>query len=193
MLIVLGGFLPFDASLATAAQHPLRTKLEFSTEYLRPIHENRQIDTRTLNLLFGWERWPEHPFTFLFGLSLTHAAGEISQRDENFTERVLPSEATGLGPVFKVKFEPFVYRRLSAGAEIWGGVILYSDHFPAGGDIYNFMQRAGFSVSYRTRDGRHQVQASWKWMHVSNGQGIGDYNPSYEGSGPGVSWNFYFN
>lgn len=169
----------------------LRTRTEVGAEYLYPIHDNRQIETLSFNVMHVWERWRDHPFTFGTGLTFTGVRGEITQHDDNWQRIVSDTAAIGLGPIFRVKFEPFVYRGFSPGAGVSGGLILYSDHFPPGGDIYNFMWRADVSLNYRGDDNRSFFSISWKTMHVSNGQGISDKNPSYEGDGLELSWGWY--
>lgn len=174
------------------ADSQLRTSVELGAEFLAPIHTNRDIETINFNLLYVWERWPEHPFTFGSGFTLSNARGKITQLNNNFEEINSATHETGLGPTFRLKYEPFVYRGFSPGMEFSGGILIYSDHFPPGGDSYNFMWRAGISVNYRSMDRQLYIAATWKWMHVSNGQGITDENPSYEAQGPGVTWSWYF-
>lgn len=187
----LFGVIVICCSQTLHADAKLRTQTKLGSEFLFPTHENRQIETITFNFMHVWERWPEHPFTFGTGLSVTGAKGRITQHDDNWQEIVSDTQAVGLGPVFRVKYEPIVYRGFSPGIGLWGGLILYSDHFPPGGDVYNFMWRSGISLNYRSGNGRSFFSLSWKWMHVSNGQGITDRNPSYEAEGLGFSWGWY--
>ena len=60
--------------------------------------------------------------------------------------------------------------------------MVYSDRFPPGGDYYNFTWRMGGSLHIRLTD-TVTLTAGARWMHVSNGQGLGRHNPAYESVG----------
>jgi len=164
----------------------LKPILEGGIEYLYPIHDNRQIHTISCNFLYGWERFDKHPFTFQFGLTATRAWGNIIQLDSSFSEVKTDNKAIGIGPVFVVEYEPFVYKNFSVSPVFSGGIILYSNRFPHGGDIYNFMWRFGGAIHYGLKN-KTKISLSGKWMHVSNGQGLSPKNPSYEGMGIEIS------
>lgn len=181
LFIILMG-LSFNVSFGQSGSSFLRQNHEIALEYLSPIHENRDIQTITLNLLNGWERYKRHPFTFQYGLTITYAWGNITQGSSNIVPTISDNSAIGIGPVFYVKYEPFVYKGISISPYLSGAFILYSSRFPHGGDIYNFMWRVGGSLHYRVNS-VYKFSLSPIWMHVSNGQGISDKNPSYEGFG----------
>lgn len=61
-------------------------------------------------------------------------------------------------------------------------VLIYDRPFPAGGDHYNGMFQIGPSFSFTPARG-HTLTLGYRWMHVSNGQGLGAHNPAYEGKG----------
>ena len=86
-----------------------------------------------------------------------------------------------------MRYQPFVYRGFSISPDFSGGLIFYSDKFPHGGDIYNFMWRMGGAVHYRFNK-KYAINLNVKWMHVSNGQGLGPQNPSYEAWGIGFGF-----
>ncbi len=165
----------------------IRKKYEAGLEYLTPRdRHDRNIRTISMNTLYGWERFEKTPFTFVVGITSTYAWGTITQFDENLDEITFSNNAFGIGPVYLLRFEPFIYRGLSLAPEFMGGIILYSKEFPAGGDIYNFMWRLGGSINYRVNK-NYSININTKWMHVSNGQGVGPGNPSYEALGFGIA------
>ncbi|MFQ5469725.1 MAG: acyloxyacyl hydrolase [Gammaproteobacteria bacterium] len=63
-----------------------------------------------------------------------------------------------------------------------GNFIVYSERFPAGGDYYNFMRRAGPMVKYKIGNSM-SIGLSYQQSHVSNGQGLSSRNPSYDAHG----------
>jgi len=69
--------------------------------------------------------------------------------------------------------------------DVCGAFILYDEEFPAGGEHYNFMWRAGPTLSYSFGHA-YGIGVSYRWMHVSNGQGLTPNNPSYEAKGIGI-------
>ncbi len=64
--------------------------------------------------------------------------------------------------------------------------ILYSEDFPAGGDFYNFMRRMGPVIEYKIKDNQF-VSFRYLWTHISNGQGMKSFNPSYDAQGISIS------
>lgn len=122
------------------------TNIEVGLEYYTPIHNNRQIKTISADFLYGWESLKKTPFTFNFGGTITYAWGEITQLNQNFKEIVYQNKAAGIGPIFLVRIEPFVYQKFSFSPNFKGRILLYSKKFPFGGDIYNFMWRFGGAI-----------------------------------------------
>ena len=81
--------------------------------------------------------------------------------------------------------------RFSISLDINEALILYTSHFPAGGDIYNFMHRLGGAICYRITK-RDKISLGGRWMHVSNGQGFNEHNPSYQAAGANIGVIHYF-
>jgi hypothetical protein len=126
---------------------------------------------------------------FYKGLTITRPWGSI-----NRTEIDPDSSAFGIGPIYLVRKRWWRQERWQLITDFSGGLILYSNNFPAGGDIYNFIWRLGPKIIYRIN---HQL--SWNIgytiMHVSNGQishRIPSHNPSYNANGVTVSLNRQF-
>jgi hypothetical protein len=63
-----------------------------------------------------------------------------------------------------------------------GGIILYNKSFPPRGDIYNFMFRLGGNIGFYIGN-NFSINLGLRRMHISNGQGVGYFNPFYEGEG----------
>jgi hypothetical protein len=120
--------------------------------------------------------------TFLGGVRITDAHGYILQLNEHFDTVRYDTAAFGAGPMFMVRWEPIRARVASVSLDAVGGVVLYDARFPAGGDIYDFTFRFGGAVAV-TMTPRTAIGAGVRWMHLSNGQGLGPQNPSYEGVG----------
>lgn len=156
-----------------------------------PVHASRSIQTISSHFLAGAEFFKKTPFTVYVGITTTYAWGTIVQFDNNLKEVEYENNAFGIGPLFLLRFEPFVYKDFSVAPELTGGLIFYTNRFPYGGDIYNFMWRMGLTATYRITQ-KFAVLANVKWMHVSNGQGLGPQNPSYEAWGPGMGFMWYF-
>lgn len=127
-----------------------------------------------------------------FGLTATYARGTIIDW-YSYTPPFIyhKTSAFGAGPVIHIQKEVFIKGRFSIEADASGGLILYNKRFPFGGDVYNFMFRGGGLLVYRMND-KFSIQAGYKWMHVSNGKGLGAFNPTYEGTGISVTLTRYF-
>ena len=115
-----------------------------------------------------------------------YAWGDITQLGEAFREVELQNSAYGIGPVAVVRLTPVQLRRFSLLLDVSGAFILYSQDFPAGGDFYNFMWRAGPALAYELSH-EYGVSIRYSWMHVSNGQGFDQDNPSYDARGVSVN------
>lgn len=190
-IFCLLSFSVFAQKGQTDTFQKIRFKIDPSIEYLTPSHNHRNIQTTSLNLWGGAEFFRKTPLTVCGGITATYAWGTIKQWDDNFQDITYKNQAFGIGPSFLLRFEPFVYKGFSIAPEVSLGMIFYTQRFPYGGDIYNFMSRLGGSVNYRINK-KYAVNLNGKWMHISNGQGMGEQNPSYEGWGFGVGFTRYF-
>lgn len=177
--------------LDTVKSKKAKLKLEPGLEYLTPVYGHRSIQTISANVFLGGEYFKKTPLTIYCGLTVTYAWGTIIQYNDNFIDETYKNQALGLGPVFLIRFEPIAYKGFSLAPEFSGGFILYSNKFPYGGEIYNFMWRVGGSICYRINT-EYSVTVNSRWMHVSNGKGLVPQNPSYEGWGLGIGFIKYF-
>ena len=172
---------------AQADPHPLTFGLTSSLEYLSPTKPDRRIGTVTADVRLERTVVQSLGLRLGIGLTATGAEGHIVQLDPTFTPVRLENRAVGLGPTAYLGLSPLRVGRLSLGAEASAGLLLYSTRFPAGGDRYNGMLRVGPVLALRLSSA-DEVRLSGKWMHVSNGQGLGPHNPSYEGHGLTLAW-----
>jgi len=133
-------------------------------------------------VLIGRQVFETCCFAWRAGITATSATGYIVQFDEHLHDTQLESNAVGIGPTAVLRLQTPELARWVLSFEGSGAFILYSRHFPAGGDVYNFMWRAGPSLSYRFDD-TWSAGAGARVMHVSNGQGLTPKNPSYAALG----------
>lgn len=152
-----------------------------SVEYYEPTHADRQIRSTFANALIGAEVWRDVGLDVYGGVTFTGATGNIVQSYSGHAIRY-DGSVDGVGPVLVVRIDPLRARVFSLAAEASGAVLFYTSHFPPGGDVYNFAWRLGGVIGV-SLDARLRLEAGVHWMHVSNGQGIGPFNPSYEGVG----------
>jgi opacity protein-like surface antigen len=178
-LAVLGGVCTAQPRAGAAATGVL---LDVSGEYYYPTHSSRRVHSAFLNAAIGAEVVRPLRLYALAGLTFTFADGDIVQWNDSFEDVRYRARAAGLGPMFLLRAMPVQLGRLSIGAEMVGAILLYSSRFPPGGDIYNFTWRFGGAVGYQLTE-RLQLTVGMRWMHVSNGQGLGPQNPSYEAIG----------
>ncbi|HWY37666.1 MAG TPA: acyloxyacyl hydrolase [Bacteroidia bacterium] len=167
------------------------SKTEIGVDYLVPTRFSNKIKTINFNCLF-WKKYCKNISTLIsVGITGTYAWGRSLQTyplgDTAIEYVSYKTSAFGLGPVVQVDPTLVKIKRFSIIAEASGGVMLYNNHFPHGGDMYNFMFRTGPSVTYQLS--KHAVlKAGYRWMHVSNGQGYGNQNPFYEAQGFSISF-----
>ena len=80
------------------------------------------------------------------------------------------------------RLQPLTIGNFSFSIDAIGGIILYNKSFPPRGDTYNFMFQLGGTVGYYIGDNL-RINLGLRRMHISNGQGVGAFNPFYEGEG----------
>jgi len=179
----------------SAAQHPPARHIpvfdhadEFAlaaaVEYFDPEpgfdRQNRDIDLQvarialSAHLLQGWE--------FLFdGLALrAHGTRTMASLAANPPQVAGNALAIGSGPMARWNFLQFSRCRLFMDA---GGDLFLADRpFPNHGTVYDFFLRAGGGVSVRVSDS-YWIESVFHFAHISNGQGFGPGNPTWQGSG----------
>jgi hypothetical protein len=175
--------LPTSGAPATAsAAAPLAFEVAVDAQYDAPIADGRAIHSAFLDLAIGKPLWPLLGLSGYVGLTFTHAWGSITQYGEHFEDVVFPTSVVGAGGLVLLRLQPLRLGPVALGGDAVGSLILYDHHFPPGGDVYNFSWRAGPSLTLRFTD-RVAGVAGFRWMHVSNGQGLGPQNPFYAGRG----------
>ncbi|MFO0554608.1 MAG: hypothetical protein U0271_39895 [Polyangiaceae bacterium] len=193
------------AAEASAAEpdepHPRPTLLVGATvSYFIPTKEDRPINSGFIDALFGVELWELLGLSVHGGLTGTVASGYITEWGDDFVDVRYDTSTGGLGPMVAVRFEPLrplfswacdCAPDLSLSLDVTGALVLYTSDFPPGGDIYNFVWRVGGELGYAFSP-RWRLELGGRWMHVSNGQGLGPFNPSYEGAGVTLGSQFRF-
>lgn len=166
----------------------------FSIEYLHPTENDRDITT--INLDFNYLISRINRLSMYIGIVGTYAYGSITQLEGDINQGTLrevhyDNSAFGLGPGILVSFEIIKFKKVSLHLNGNGNLILYSEKFPAGGDNYNFMWRGGPMLEYEI--GKSQsVGINFHFVHVSNGQGLSQDNPSYNTQGVRLSFKSFF-
>lgn len=172
----------------------IKTKIEFGPEFIWPSSPYAPIYTTSINGFFWTRYFKKAQLNINIGVTTTFAWGKsldwYSSKKNNLI--FIKTNALGAGPVIHFTQTIFEMKHFSIGATAVAGAIAYNKHFPPGGDVYNFMLRAGFDFGYAMKND-FTLKLGCKWMHVSNGQGSGPHNPYYEGYGLGISVvkNFY--
>lgn len=156
--------------------------LELGLEYYYPYHWNRQIKTINLNGFIGKEFIKDIGLSIFAGATITHAWGNIIAVNEFHKEEKFKTSAMGIGPVVLFRVQPLTIGKVSFSVDALGGIILYNKSFPPGGDTYNFMFRLGGTITFNFND-CYRFNVGLRRMHISNGQGVGSFNPFYEGAG----------
>jgi hypothetical protein len=165
--------------------------LEFGLEYYYPYHWNREIKTININGLIGKEFIQSIGLQLFAGATITHAWGNIIAVNEFHKEERFNTSTMGIGPVILFRVQPLTTGSFSFSVDAFGGIILYNKSFPPGGDIYNFMFRLGGTFSFNVGD-NYVVNIGLRRMHISNGQGIGSFNPFYEANGISLNLDRHF-
>jgi len=190
IVVVVLALITSRLSAQEIARAPARLPVAVgaTASYFAPTKDDRRIQTVFFDVLVGVELEDSLGIDVYGGLTSTVAWGWITQLDDQFNDVRSDTKVAGLGPMFALRIEPLRplcspgYAGFSFALDASSAVILYSSHFPPGGDIYNFAWRVGGSLGYSWVP-RLRIDLGGQWMHVSNGQGLGAFNPSYEGVG----------
>ena len=161
---------------------PSNNFLELGLEYYSPSHWNRQIKTINLNGLIGKEFIHSIGLQIFAGATITHAWGNVIMVNEFLKEEQYETSAMGIGPVILFRLQPLSIGNFSFSVDALGGIILYNKSFPRRGDVYNFMFRLGGTIDIYVGD-NYSLNIGLRRMHISNGKGVGSFNPFYEGEG----------
>lgn len=193
LVLLLFPFSSLPASqLDTSENESDNISAVLSLEYYYPTEKSRNIKTININAYYPIKEFEKINLIIYGGLTGTFAKGDITQlegelNEGTFREVNYDTEAAGIGPGIRADFYLIEKSSISIHLEGSGNLIAYSKNFPPGGDWYNFMWRCGPVLKFRIGNGG-DIGFGYHWMHVSNGQGIGPFNPSYDAQG--VSLNF---
>lgn len=152
----------FSAENNTDQVRPREPEMEVELELLYPWEEARNIDTLSLNILKAG--FSNDQVSFYKGITITRAYGNITHGRE-----IHNSSAFGIGPAYMLRYKLKQWNQSMLSLDMSGSLIIYSENFPAGGDLYNFMWRIG--PKFICPIGRNfSLNVGYKLMHVSNGQ-----------------------
>lgn len=170
--------------------------ISLSVDYFYPVEKSRNIDTINFNAYYPIKEFNKIGLILYGELTCTFASGDITQLEGEFSEGTLhevnyDNEAFGIGPGLWTDFSVLNGDTISFHIGGGGNFIAYNKNFPAGGDRYNFMWRAGPMLKIHIGNKRN-IGIGYLWMHVSNGQGAGPQNPSYEAQGISVYFSSAF-
>ena len=109
--------------------------------------------------------------------------GSCFNRAAAVHEQASESSAWGIGPVVQQRVKVLRWSAFTLRADLGEGALWYNRDFPYGGRRYNFMLQAGPTIGYAPATGCLRASIGYRWMHVSNGGGLGPQNPSYGAAG----------
>ena len=172
----------------SAAGSELAPALEIQVDSLDPTKADRRLETINVHALVGEARFDPLPVAVPFGVTLSRVTGFITQLEGDFNrgtlhEQTFASSAWGLGPVAQQRLQLLRWEVFTLRADLGEGVLWYNDDFPSGGRRYNFMLQAGPTINYAPAKGCLRLSIGYRWLHVSNGSGLGPQNPSYSAAG----------
>ncbi len=164
----------------------------FELQHFRPTTPERQLDLVNASWYFSRRTLFDERLELRLGATLSRAAGSIVQtsgaiEDGSFRAQTLESAAWGIGPTVAASVLLARASTVSLSLEAAGSLMLHDRSFPAGGSRYNGMVQIGPTLAWQTnRSGEWRVGA--RWLHLSNGQGLGAHNPGYDGRGVSVRY-----
>ena len=180
----------YGSGLGFGKMNDNRRRIRIGAEYFFPTEEDRNIRTANWSAYFPIESLKTGNLSTYAGITATYAYGDITQLEGDFNQGTLrevnyENEAFGIGPGILADLRIWRTAGFSLHVDASGSLIFYNEDFPAGGERYNFMWRAGPGIKL----GRH-LGITYQWMHVSNGQGLGPKNPSYDAQGITLQYSF---
>jgi hypothetical protein len=186
---MLASFLVLTFCLpGSVAGSELASALEIQVDSLDPTKADRRLETINVHALLGEKRIDARPLAVRFGLTLSRVTGFITQLEGDFNrgtlhEQTSESSAWGIGPVVQQRVRVLGCSVFTLRTDFGEGALWYNRAFPHGGRRYNFMLQAGPTIGYAPATGCLRVSIGYRWMHVSNGSGLGPQNPSYGAAG----------
>ncbi|MCU7926115.1 MAG: acyloxyacyl hydrolase [Candidatus Thiodiazotropha sp. (ex Dulcina madagascariensis)] len=195
-LLLLGTILPLSVLNATEEGEADKSPIRLGIEYLYPEDKSRDIKTANLNAFSLVRAYETIGLSLYAGLTASHASGDITQLEGDLNEGTLrevtyQNKAFGIGPGILADLRLWQGNKVSLHLDGSGSILFYNKTFPAGGDRYNFMWRGGPVVRYAIRNDL-EIALGYRWMHLSNGQGAGSQNPSYDAQGVNLQYSILF-
>ncbi|MFC1851269.1 acyloxyacyl hydrolase [candidate division CSSED10-310 bacterium] len=139
--------------------------------YIAGHDENR--DTTVTEALFG-VGLPLGKRVGLYGdVHLAYFNGERENVEIN---------AEGIGITFQLRWHFLKYKSWGTYLDYGPGFIVTTEKFPPGGTTYNFITQYGMGLDLTIRENVHLL-LGFREQHLSNGKGIGEDNPTYDGAG----------
>lgn len=165
-------------------------------EYLNSTNDDRDIDTVNLDLNFYLFSMARSKLAIYLDIVAMYATGSITQLEGELQTGKLKNakydnSAFGFGPGLLADLRIYENKKLSIGLEASGNFLIHNKRFPAGGEYYNYLWRAGPSVGYRISKST-SVKMAYLRAHVSNGQGLGAQNPGYNAHGVALRVSGFF-
>ncbi len=181
-----------DASQISLDKH----RPTVAVEFLAPTKESSDIETTNLDVNYLVSRVESLNLSIYLGVTATYVTGTIKQLEGSLgagslKEVVYDNSVFGLGPGLLASFLMFEKNKLSIHINGGGNVVIYNKNFPAGGERYNFMWRVGPMLEYLIA-ASNSIGISYHLAHVSNGQGVGAQNPSYDAQGVALRFSTFF-
>jgi hypothetical protein len=164
----------------------------FELQHVVPTQAARQIHLTNASWFFAEQPHFGGRLTLKLGATASRASGRIEQtsgsfEDGTFRAETLDSAAWGLGPTVGASLRLAQAGRATLALDASGSLMFYDRAFPSGGTRVNGMLQAGPSVSWDLSRGGN-VTLGARWLHISNGQGLGAHNPAYDGRGLYAQW-----
>lgn len=168
----------------------------YSVDLLYPTKDDRDITTYNFNIYSHIDELSYDKLSVFAGLTATYAYGTLSQLEGDLSmgtlhEAEYDTNGAGIGPGILLNLELWDNNRFSVHLFGSGHLIFYDKDFPSGGDRYNFMWRGG-PIILTSIDQALNIGIGYQWMHVSNGQGVGPKNPTYDAEGLTLHYSYAF-
>ena len=111
-----------------------------------------------------------------------HAGAFDGSRRLEETGELRQVSSAGLGGALLIRWHFLQRERWSSFFDLGWGLLLTDDEFPPGGTELNGTRQYGLGLTYQTGDRFHLVFGA-RQLHISNGRGFVEDNPSYDGVG----------
>lgn len=192
--LILAG--PLVVGLAAPAQAQNGNQAERSgawvvkVEHLGPRGDFEEVNRDiSITVVEGQRAWSVYgPFEVRAGGGVAYATGTTS---EPFSG-VAPQEVNTTALTAGVEVRLNMVQTETVGVYVDGSAnVLWSpgDPFPPGGTGVNGFVRFGVGASYQIRPGL-SLEAGYHWAHISNGAGVVEHNPAWNGHGGVVAVRF---